>query len=251
MKDLDNTGIYSIAFFIGTMIEIPRRAISQISTPLISQSFKNNDLLTIQKLYSKTSLNQLIAGLLLFILIWANVDFLLSVIPNAEKFKAGKYVILFIGLGRLTDMATGVNSEIINNSAYYKFNLVLVLFSTLLLVGVNYLLIPLYGINGAAISTLISFVVFNIIKSIFIYIKYKMQPFTYKSFLIILFAGIALVIAMICPEIEMGVISPFLNIALRSLLISLLFLGPVIYFKVSEDVDMLLKELLKRMKGTA
>jgi O-antigen/teichoic acid export membrane protein len=249
LKNLDHAGVYSIAFYIGTLIEIPRRAISQISTPLISQALKNHDMVTIHKLYSKTSLNQLIAGLLLFLLVWCNVDFLLSVIPNSEEYKAGKYVILFIGLGRLTDMATGVNSEIILNSPYYKFNLLLSIVGASLLIVLSYLLIPFYGINGAAISTLISFVLFNAIKSTFIYVKFKIQPFTLQSFLILLFAILAFALAIFTPVVEGGVFSPFINIALRSLIISLVFVGPVIYFKVSEDVDLLKNQLLKKMRG--
>jgi O-antigen/teichoic acid export membrane protein len=250
MKGTDYTGIYSIAFYIGTIIEIPRRALSQISTPLISQAMKNNDMLTIHKIYSKTSLNQLIVGLLLFLLVWCNVDFLLSVIPNSEVYKAGKYVILIIGLGRLTDMATGVNTEIILNSHYYKFNFLLVLMTAVLLFTSSYFLIPVYGINGAAVSTLISFIIFNAVKSIFIYIKFRMQPFTSQSFLILMFALIAFALAVFTPVVaEGGILAPFINIAIRSLIILLAFAGPVIYFKVSEDVDLLKDQLFKKMKG--
>jgi O-antigen/teichoic acid export membrane protein len=249
MKDLTHTGVYAIAFYIGTIIEIPRRAISQISTPLISQALKDHDMSLIHKIYSKTSLNQLIAGLLLFLLVWCNVDFLLSIIPNSEEYKAGKYVILIIGLGRLTDMATGVNTEIILNSPYYKFNFILILFAALLLITSSYFLIPIYGINGAALSTLISFVVFNAIKSIFIYLKFRIHPFSSRTFIILLFASIAFSLAIFTPVVGFGLFSPFINIALRSMIIVLGFMGPVIYFKISEDVDLLKNHILKKIKG--
>ena len=41
---LDATGIYTIAFFIGVVIEMPKRSITQISTPLIAQAFEKNDM---------------------------------------------------------------------------------------------------------------------------------------------------------------------------------------------------------------
>ncbi|MBX9852782.1 MAG: polysaccharide biosynthesis C-terminal domain-containing protein [Cytophagaceae bacterium] len=248
MENLNSAGIYSIAFFMGTIIEVPRRAISQITTPLISQAWKNNDLKLIGEIYFKTSLNQFIVGILLFLLIWCNVDDLLALIPNSDKYLEGKYVILIIALGRLTDMVTGVNTEIILNSSYYKFNLFLIVASSAFLIVLNYFLIPVYGMNGAALSILIILLLFNIIKGFFLFIKFKLQPFSQNTFYVLVFGLLSFAIVYFLPQFDGGYMANIINIGWRSAVIVSVFMGMVLYFKMSQDVNLLVVNFLKKLK---
>ena len=50
---LSDTGIYTTAFYIGMIIEIPRRAISQISVPFISENIKKKNFSKIEKNYKR------------------------------------------------------------------------------------------------------------------------------------------------------------------------------------------------------
>lgn len=237
INGLAYTGIYSIAFFIGTVIEIPRRSISQISSPLISTSWKNNDLNQIGILYKKSSLNQLIIGLFLFLMIWCNVDFILGILPNSEIYKAGKYVILFIGLSRLIDMGMGLNMEIIANSPYYKFNFILAVFSGVMVIFTNYFLIHKYGMNGAALSTFLNFGILNLIRFIYIKFKLNIQPFSKSSLTLLILGIVCYFVVSYIPDFGNSFFDLLLNIAIRSLVILLVFIGPVFYFKVSEDFN--------------
>jgi O-antigen/teichoic acid export membrane protein len=62
LAGLSLAGIYSISFFIGTIIEMPRRAVSMLSTTLVSQYWKDEDHAAIGKIYRQASLNQMIFG---------------------------------------------------------------------------------------------------------------------------------------------------------------------------------------------
>jgi O-antigen/teichoic acid export membrane protein len=248
MKDLAITGIYSIAFFIGTVIEIPRRAISQITTPFISQAWKDKDMDMIKSIYVKTSINLLVAGILLFLLVWCNINYIFEIMPNGDEYKIGKYVVLLIGVAKLVDRSTGVNSEIILTSSYYRFNFLVVILNSIFLVTVNYLLIPIYGMMGAALCIVITLVMANIIRSLFIYIKFKIQPFSFKNLWIIIFGAVVLLILTYMPDINIGTFSPYINIAVRSLLILIAFMGPVYYFRISDDINITVIQLVKKLK---
>ena len=76
--------------------------------------------------------------------------------PKGEVYKVGKFVVLFVMLGKLIDMASGANGEIIGLSKYYKFNMYCILFLAVLTVVGNYFLIPALGVTGAALATAIS-----------------------------------------------------------------------------------------------
>jgi O-antigen/teichoic acid export membrane protein len=81
--------IYTTAFYMATVIEIPKRALSQIAMPLISRAFERNDIKEVASLYRKTSINQLIIGSLLLIGVWINLDSLFALMPKGEVFCGG------------------------------------------------------------------------------------------------------------------------------------------------------------------
>ena len=81
---------------MGLMIAIPRNVIAAISTPLLAQAWKRNDISQIEEIYKKSSLNLLIVGCFLFLLIWCNLDFIYQIIPRHEVYETGKWVVLMV-----------------------------------------------------------------------------------------------------------------------------------------------------------
>ncbi len=239
-------GIFAILGYIGTAIDIPRRSLEKIMAPVVSSSIQNNDWENIKKLYWKSSINQLIAGCLLFLGIWLNLDSFFDIMPNGDSYRPWRIIVLTLGMSAIVDMATGINSHIIAYSKYFRFNFYLVLILSLLNVMFNYLFIKTFELNifGAALATLTSITVFNLIKYIFIYIRFGIQPFTWHTLWVILLSlGIYFVVSFV-PDLG----NPFLDIAVRSTLIAALFLSPVLYFRFSPDLNNLWAAAFDRAK---
>ncbi len=117
MLGLSATGVYTIAFFFGTLVVIPSRPLLKISGTLIADAWKRNDVSYITDIYKRSCINQFIIAAFLFGGIWVNIDNILIIL--GPEYASGKWVIFFIGLGYLIDMATGVNGLIIGYSKYY------------------------------------------------------------------------------------------------------------------------------------
>ncbi|MBK6903444.1 MAG: polysaccharide biosynthesis C-terminal domain-containing protein [Saprospirales bacterium] len=164
-------GIYAILYLMSEVIDTPRKAVMNISSPIIAKAWKENDLGHLKELYEKSSLNQFLAGWLLFLGIWAALDGLFVLMPNGEEIAPYAWVVFFLGISKVSEMLTGVNSLIIQHSRYFRFNF----YSVLLLAIVNILnnlwLIPLYGMLGAAIATFISVVSYNLAKFLFFMVE--------------------------------------------------------------------------------
>lgn len=237
---LSANAIYTTAFYMATVIEIPKRALMQIAMPLISRAFEKNDLEDIQKIYQKTSINQFIVGGLILIGIWANLQNIFSLMPKGEIYEAGKYVVLIIGLGKLLDMMFGPSSEIIVLSKYYGFNIILITILAASVVMANNILIPKYGIDGAAIGSAIALVLFNGLKYIFIYIKLKMQPFTWATLKVL---GVVL-IAVGCNYLIPRINFVFGDMIIRSASITLVYVSLVIISKASPDGNKVFQKIL-------
>jgi O-antigen/teichoic acid export membrane protein len=241
---LEATGIYTIAFFIGIVIEMPRRSIAQISSALIAQAFEKEDIPAVNKLYKQTAINQMIIGSLLLIGIWANLENLYSLIPNGQLYISGINVVLFIGLGKLSDMAFGTNGEIIVMSKHYKFNVIAVAILAFLTIGLNLILIPKYGIEGAAIASFLAMLIFNISKFLFVWIKFKIQPFSINTLKFLAIVAVVLFGNQLLPPLE----NVFFDILVRSIAITILFAILTLGLKVSVEVNGLFKKLITKFR---
>lgn len=186
MISLEANAIYTIAFSMALVIELPRRALSQVVMPVIADHFAKGNHDEINKLYKQVSNRQLYVCLLLFIGLWANLDSLYHFIPNREIYEAGKYVVLLIGLGKLLDVVFSVNGEILVFSRHYHFNLIATIGMSILIIVLNYLMIPRYGIEGAAIASVAVMFLYNLAKYLFLKIKLGFDPFSKETVKIIL-----------------------------------------------------------------
>ncbi|RIW12696.1 polysaccharide biosynthesis protein [Algoriphagus lacus] len=215
MVSLEANAIYSIAFYMALVVELPRRAISQVAMPVIADHFAKNQITEINALYRQISNRQLYICLLLFALIWCNIDSIYHFVPNREIYQAGKMVVFYIALGKIFDVAFSVNSEILVFSKYYRFNLVLTLGMSVLIVAANYWLIPIYGIEGAAMGSAGVMLAFNLIKYSYLKIKLGLDPFSYET-LKILFVGTSI---FAFKDLYLEGVPPLIMIGIKSVLI--------------------------------
>jgi len=239
-EGLGNVAIYSIAYFIGSVIEVPRKAISQISLPLLANAFKENDHDTIKLLYKKNSLIQFLSGVCIFGLIWLNVDDLFLFIPNAEVFKSGKYVILLIGISKLFDMSTSINNEMIQFSKYFRFNLIAIILLSVVTIIMNLIFIPLYSIIGAAMALVLTLFIFNVSKTIFIYYKMGLVPFSKEMIPAIILTCAILLIPLVLPFNSENWQQALFIIPFKSVLFCVIFIFMVRIFKISVEMNALI-----------
>lgn len=238
--------IYTTSYYIATVIEIPKRALSQTVMPLIAQAFRHNNPQEIASLYSKVAINQFIIGALLLIGIMANLHNIYVLMPKGEIFQAGTYVVLLVGLGKLIDMLFGPSSEIIVLSRYYAFNIVVLLALAVVVILFNLILIPRYGITGAAIGTCAAMFFFNAVKYIFIWKKFGLQPFTRQTLKVFVVALVVYLGTGLMPKLEKTILDMFI----RSALITMVYGGMVILTGCSPDINRIVEKGIRFLKGT-
>jgi O-antigen/teichoic acid export membrane protein len=242
---LSGTGIFTIAFFIASFIEMPSRAIFQITTPFASEALKNNDMALVSSLYKRVSINQLVIASMVFLLIWINVDNIYSIMPNGQDYESGKYVILFIGMAKVFDAVTGLNAIILGYSKYYYYTLFFIFFLAILTVSNNLIFIPVYGIVGSAIATAISIFLYNAMVVLFVQLKLKVQPFSLNTLKALIIIGLFVLANLLTPHI----INPYIDAIIRSGVFSVFFSWIVYKLEISKDINDLIKSLNTRYLG--
>ncbi len=238
------TGIYSIAFYIGLSIEMPKRAISSISGAIIAKHWNNNEEKEINKLYKQSSINQGIIGAFLFLLVFVCLDELFYILPKSEELSIGKNVALIIGASRLIDMITGINNEILRTSSYYRIDFILILFFIGLSITTNLILIPILGIEGAATATLISVALYNIIRFIILKRLFNFNPFTIETLKLILLLSSLIGVSLLLPNINTNnVFQSIIIIIIKSLIYGGLFILISYKLKLSIEINTLINKI--------
>lgn len=179
ISGLKSTAIFAVASYVTQIIQVPQKSIKNITYPILAKAWKERDMKTIGDLYQKTAVTQYILASFLFILIWTNIDLLFAYLPN--EYIAGKQVVLIMSIAKIIDMATGINAEILETSNFWKINFLLYVGLIALSIPLNYILIYQYGIVGSAISNLVALTAYNVMRFVFIWRKFNLQPFSLKT----------------------------------------------------------------------
>ncbi|MFV9550982.1 lipopolysaccharide biosynthesis protein [Algibacter sp. PT7-4] len=237
--DIKEIAYYNVAIFIATVIAVPQRAMHQILLPLSAKYLNEKDFIALEDLYKRSSLNLFVVGGFIFLLIVLNINQLYHIIPN--EFSHGLLVVFMISFTKLYDNALGSNNAILFNSDYYRIVLVLGVFLVVIMILLNIVFIPVLGINGAGVATFLAVFLYNSIKLFFVYKKFKMFPFTIATLKIGVFLT-AIVLLFYFWEFPFH---PVMNIGLKSILITLVYVFVVYKYNFSEDISLLIKKYLK------
>jgi len=242
MKGSAQTGIYAIAVNIAVLIEIPTRSILQIANPKLSEAIHNGNQAEIERLYQKTSLNQFILGALALLLVWVNIDLLFHWMPNGHLYVAGKWAVFYLGVGKLCVLLQGNSAAMLIFSKRYYLSLILNFCSIVVGVLMNQWLIPIMGIDGAAIATGCVWLASGIVMAILIWMVYKMQPITAHVVYSILLFGVVFGINYVWT---VDIDQLFMFSIIKSIVLVGGALAVILYFRLSEDVHSMVKKVLR------
>lgn len=155
-EGLVSAAVFSVAFFMVTIVDIPTRAIISIATPLLSEAMKGGDYVGARAMYRRIAFYQLSSASLIFAILWANMDNILAIMPGGADYVGAKPVFFVLGLAKLIEVTFTASHPIVHSSRFYHWNI----YYTLLLIAVsffsNLFLIPKLGTVGAAVATLIT-----------------------------------------------------------------------------------------------
>jgi O-antigen/teichoic acid export membrane protein len=233
---------YAIAVIISNVISVPLRVTHLLADPLLRSAYMAGDHNRVFDIYEKSCLIQTIIGLYFYLCVFLNIDHIVQVLP--PTYFDCKFMILVICLGTLFDMITGANDAVIGTSPKYQYGSIFPLAMALFTVSFNLFLIPRYGVRGAAVATMITFFLYNILRFLFILIFLKLQPYGLKYLILLLLAGGVGLVVYNIPRLDNFIFDLILRIGL----ISLFWIGIIYKFNFSQDITNLMNLGLKKIR---
>lgn len=154
---LDSTGIFAIATYMAVLVSVPSRSVIAISQPQLARAIKENNREECSFLMRQVTRNLLLIGGFILLTLWLNIDLIFHILPNGATFAAAKNVVLVLGVSQLVLATFTICFTALNYSRFYAIGLLLSLIMIVSAIVLNNYLIPLWGMDGAALSNLIAY----------------------------------------------------------------------------------------------
>jgi O-antigen/teichoic acid export membrane protein len=239
--NVGENALYGVAIFISTVIAVPSRAMTQIVAPITAKLIAENKHDELNDLYKKSAINLQVIGGFIMILIFLNIKQMYLLIP--KDYSGGIWVVFMIGLSKFYDVLLGNNNSIIVNTKHYRTVLLFGVFTVFLMIVLNMIFIPIYGIEGSAFATLITVMIYNTIKLFYVINKMNLYPFTIKT---IYSFGILIGCFLLFYFWDFS-FHPIINIGLKSIMISVFYLFINYKLQISEEVNKVVSSFLVKI----
>ena len=246
------TGVYTIAFYIANVVEVPYRSLGAISRPVVAAAVKESDWGEVNRLVRQVSLHQLLVSSAIFLLIWVNLNTLYTFIPNGASYAGGAGVVLMMGMAKAFNSSFSMSVDVLNFSRYYSRSLFFIVVLTVSAIVLNPVLIEHWGITGAAAATLFSYLLYYLLLLSYLYWRTKVSLFSAAQLkvVVLIAAGFALNLlwsAVVTPLLDASKYTLLLDAVLKTLVLVALLATATYLWRVSPTVNEMIDKLRKRI----
>lgn len=168
-------GIYSIAFKLASTISLVLVVVNTIAAPKFAELFWNDKIPELQKIITQSTKMTFWMAFIFSIILIGGGKFILTVF--GEEFKSGYWVMVILLIGQLLNAATGSVSLFLNMSGNQKVIRNIYLFAIILFIPGYYLIIPIYGMEGATFLFLGEMVIINVSAALFVFRNLGIKTF--------------------------------------------------------------------------
>ena len=159
-------GVYHTAFKLSMFATIGLMAVKSIASPKFAELYQRNDIKILEKVTQQSTK----------LIFWTTLPLVIIFILFSEKlmllfgeeFRLGVFSFIILSLGRVVVSFSGAAGNLLQMCGKQVIFMNVAIIGSVINIILNFSLIPIYGINGSAISTMISLVVFNLLLVYFV-----------------------------------------------------------------------------------
>lgn len=166
MSTLEYVGIYSIVMKLALLSSFIITSINTIIAPKFSELYYNKNMDELKNISKKSTKLIFYTTLPITIVLIVFGEELLSIF--GEKFMIGSFALILLASGQLVNAMAGSVGYFLNMTGHQKTLNKIVLLGGISNIILNILLIPNYGINGAALASMISMILWNLLASFYV-----------------------------------------------------------------------------------
>ena len=166
MMGSEEVGIYFTAFKLSMFASIALMAINSIASPKFAELYGKKDFDGLKNVAHQSSKMIFLATLPLVLVFFVFPEFLLGLF--GDEFKVGVNAFLFLSFGNLISSLSGPAGNMLQMTGKQVIFMNVLFVGAIVNVLLNFFLIPKFGINGAALASMISLSMWNLIMVYFV-----------------------------------------------------------------------------------
>lgn len=169
-------GIYAAALQTSAITAIVLQSVESILIPYISEAVNSLDIARLKTLYHLSLRMAYVIAMPLFLVFILYPMDVLRLFGN--EFVSAEMCLILLAIGQFLNIATGSANAVLLMLSKTKVVMINSILNGCALVGMNLILIPKYGIIGAAVSMLISTLFVNLLRLSEVYFFLKILPYS-------------------------------------------------------------------------
>ena len=155
----EHVGIFSVALKIAALVGLVLVIVNTISAPKFSELYWSNEYGKLQNLISHSTGLIFIISLCVSLLIIVFSKPILSIF--GEEFIVGSVTLILLVIGQMINAMTGSVGVLLNMTGNQKTFRSITVLAMMVNIILNVLLVPLYGMNGAAVAITTGLIILN------------------------------------------------------------------------------------------
>lgn len=175
LTTVTSAGIFAVVNKVNLLGHMSYRSIQTSSQPIIAELQSNGEWEQVGRLYKTISRWALTLNIPLILIMMLFPKQLLGMFGSS--FTEGSSALMILALAELAIVITGMSGPIIDMTGHNKLKMVNSVTQVIISLGMNILLIPRWGLLGAALAALISIAFINFLRMIEVYFLYRMLPY--------------------------------------------------------------------------
>lgn len=243
---VENVGFYNVGFQLAAIMSSLLFGINQIFAPIISELYSTNKMDEYRKLFKFLARWSFAFALLCFSFFLLFGENLLNVF--GQNYIIAFFPLIILGIGELVNTSVGSVGYTLMMLGKSRWMLYDTLFMATVNVILNYILIPMYGIIGAAIATSTAYFGQSVLWCIQSYKLTKVIPYSWKTLKPIFSATITLILGFVLKDYILVIGNKYLIVASSGIFVFIIY-SLVTYLIIDKTEKDLLTKLINKLKN--
>lgn len=240
-----SAGVFALVGSANMVGRISNLAISSSMRPVLAELFDSGSRQEMDRIYKTTTRWTLTLNLPTFVVMVVFAEPILALF--GESYVVGASALVILAFSELANALTGTCGAIVDMSGRGKMKVANKAVMIALLIGTNLLLIPPFGVVGAAIAILVANITINVIRIIEVRWFAKIQPYELQ----ILKPVVAGVVAFFAAEGLLAAVDTDMSVGmlvLNSVGVGVIYLMALMLLRLPEEERWILRRLLSRIR---
>jgi O-antigen/teichoic acid export membrane protein len=240
-----SVGVFAVAVNINFVGHLTLLSLLVAIKPILAQLHDRGDRSGLSSLYTTSTRWSFALNLPFFLVIVLYAEALLNVF--GESFTSGAVALTIISVAELVNAATGTCGSMLDMTGHTRLKLLNSLVWTVMLIGGGALLIPTWGVNGAAVSTLIAVGGVNLLTVVEVWVLERLTPFD-RTFWKPLAAGAAAALCGLGLRAAVPVGDSFLIAAVQGAIVFAVYVGLLFSFGLAPQDRLVLDGIVRKLR---